>query len=178
MIRDNALAVSGLLNHKLGGPPVRPPQPEGLWTKVSGEKIEYLVTPGPERNRRGIYVIWKRSSPYPSMANFDATARLICTVSRSRSSTPLQALTLLNDPVFAESADALAHRIQRETSGLALADQVRLAFRLCLARGPKPAELEALKSLYEDQSAARSALTPWQAVAAALLNLDEMITKP
>src|SRR5205807_1092624 len=61
MVRDNALAVSGLLNPKVGGAPIRPPQPEGLWPKVSGEKLEYVVTPAPERNRRGIYVIWKRS---------------------------------------------------------------------------------------------------------------------
>jgi hypothetical protein len=178
MVRDNALAISGLLNHKLGGPPIRPPQPEGLWPKVSGEKLEYVATPTPERNRRGIYVVWKRSSPYPSMANFDATARLTCTVSRPRSNSPLQALTLLNDPVYVEAANALAQRIQREAAGRPLADQLRHAFRLCLAREPKPAELELLQTLHQKQSTERSTLAPWQAVATALLNLDEMITKP
>jgi hypothetical protein len=178
MIRDNALAVSGLLNRKLGGPPVHPPQPDGLWPKVGGETIKYTVSPPPERYRRGIYVVWKRASPNPSMANFDATARLTCTVQRSRSNTPLQALTLLNDPIFVEAADALAQRIQRETPRQPLADQLRYAIRLCFAREPRAGEVEALRPLYENQAAARSALTPWQAVASALMNLDEMITKP
>src|SRR5262249_5096710 len=132
-IRDNALAVAGLLNLKFGGPSIHPPQPEGLWIKVSGEKTGDSGTALPDRNRRGVYVVWKRSSPYPSMANFDATARLTCTVKRSRSNTPLQALTLLNDPVYVEAAHALARRIVREAPGNSVDDQLRYAFRLCLA---------------------------------------------
>ena len=117
MIRDNALAVAGLLHLKKGGPPIRPPQPEGLWIKVGGERYDYDVSPGAEKYRRGIYVVLKRAAPYPGLATFDATARLTCTVKRSRSNTPLQALTLLNDPVYVEAALALARRIVNETPG-------------------------------------------------------------
>ena len=92
--------------------------------------------PGTERYRRGVYVVWKRASPYPSFVNFDATARLACTVKRSRSNTPLQALTLLNDPVYVEAAFALAERMLRERPGEPIDEQLRYAFRLCLARVP------------------------------------------
>ena len=104
MVRDNALAAAGLLSRKLYGPPIRPYQPEGLWNKIGGERVEYVVSAGEDRHRRGLYVVWKRGAPYPSFVNFDATARLACTVKRSRSNTPLQALTLLNDPVYVEAA--------------------------------------------------------------------------
>src|SRR6185436_2536924 len=110
MIRDNALAISGLLSKKQFGPPVRPYQPDGLWVKVGGGRVEYEISPGDDKYRRGIYVVLKRGSPYPSFVNFDATARLACTAQRSRSNTPLQALTLLNDPVYVEAAQALASR--------------------------------------------------------------------
>src|SRR5581483_5168047 len=136
MIRDNALAAAGLLSRKQGGPPVRPYQPDGLWVKVGGERVEYLVSPGDERYRRGIYVVWKRASPYPSFMNFDANARLACTVKRSRSNTPLQALTLLNDPVDVEAAMALARRIVVEHTGPDVDARLRHAFRLCLVRDP------------------------------------------
>jgi len=85
MVRDNALAVAGLLSPRQGGPPVRPYQPDGLWTKVGGARVDYVVSPGADRYRRGIYVVWKRASPYPSFVNFAANARLACTVKRSRS---------------------------------------------------------------------------------------------
>ncbi len=114
MIRDNALAVAGLLSKKQFGPPVRPYQPDGLWVKVGGAKVDYEVSPGEDRYRRGIYVVLKRGSPYPSFVNFDASARLACTAKRSRSNTPLQALTLLNDPVYVEAAQALAVRVLNE----------------------------------------------------------------
>jgi hypothetical protein len=177
-IRDNALAIAGMLNSKMGGAPIRPPQPEGLWAKVSLEKQEYVATTGPERNRRGIYIIWKRSSPYPSLANFDATARLTCTLKRSRSNTPIQALTLLNDPVFVEAAQSLASRMVQESVSGAVADRIRFGFRLCTAREPKPAEIAILTRLYQSQSVSGSKDLAWQAVASALLNLDETITKP
>src|SRR5262249_3574321 len=141
MIRDNALAVSGLLSRKQGGPPIRPYQPEGLWTKVGGDRVDYVVSPGSDRYRRGIYVVWKRASPYPSFVNFDATARLVCTVKRSRSSTPLQALTLLNDPVYVEAAAALAQRLLSVPTGASDVERIRHAFQLCLARGPLDAEV-------------------------------------
>lgn len=177
-IRDNALVIAGTLNSKMGGVPIRPPQPEGLWAKVSLEKQDYVATTGPERNRRGIYVIWKRSSPYPSLANFDATARLTCIVKRSRSNTPMQALTLLNDPMFVEAAQSLASRIVQECSSTAVEERIRFAFRVCTAREPKPAEIAILARLYQTQCTSGSREAAWQAVATALLNLDETISKP
>jgi hypothetical protein len=200
MIRDNALAVAGLISLKQGGPPIRPYQPEGLWNnKVGGERIEYIVSPGEDRYRRGVYVVWKRTSLYPSFVNFDATARLACTVKRSRSNTPLQALTLLNDPVYVEAALAFAKRVLTERPDASSDDRLRHAFRLCLSREPRDGELRVLRQLLESQrerakadpKAAQALIgnfrTPdncavpefaaWYAVASALLNLDETITK-
>jgi len=178
-IRDNALAVAGLLSPTLGGPPVRPFQPAGLWdNKVGGDKVTYDLSAGEDAYRRGLYTVWKRGSPYPSFINFDATARTACTVRRSRSNTPLQALTLLNDPVYVEAARALAARVVREYPDAAVPVRLRHAFQLCLARPPSPVELAALERLHAQQSAAHpTSDTAWQAVASALLNLDEMITK-
>jgi hypothetical protein len=199
-IRDNALAVSGLLSLKQGGPPVRPYQPPGLWeSKVGGERVTYEVSGGEDAWRRGIYTVWKRSSPYPSFMNFDATVRAACTVRRSRSNTPLQALTLLNDPVYVEAARALAKRVLTERPDVSAKERIRYAFQLCLARQPEPLEVALLEKLLEgeraayhaDDSAAKTlagSVTPpagipvgdfaaWYAIAAALLNLDEMITK-
>lgn len=198
-IRDNALAAAGLLSRKQGGPPVRPYQPDGLWTKVGGAKVEYRTSPGEDAYRRGVYVVWKRASPYPSFVAFDATARLACTVKRSRSNTPLQALTLLNDPVYVEAALALAKRTLVEREGASPDDRLRHAFRLCLARQPSEAELKVLRRLLDTQRQAAAAnpeatktllgdfavpagcapadFAAWYAVAAALLNLDETITK-
>lgn len=198
-IRDNALSIAGLLSPAQFGPPIKPPQPEGLWTKVGGAKVEYVVSPGSERFRRGIYVVWKRGSPYPSFVNFDATARLACTVKRSRSNTPLQALTLLNDPVYVEAAAGLASRVLSQKADRPLDEQLGYAFRLCLAREPSKAELGVLRGLYSStrasserhpadakalatqfaQSATKTApstLAAWYTVASALLNLDETIT--
>jgi len=198
-IRDNALVASGLLSSKQFGPPVQPYQPDGLWTKIGGDRVEYIVSPGEDRYRRGVYTVWKRSTPYPSFVNFDATARLACTVQRSRTNTPLQALTLLNDPVYVEAALALAKRVVTDVPKGSLDERLTYAFRLCLARAPSAAELKVLRQLYEGQRAAsradpaatRELLTgytiprdiqadefaAWYAVAATLLNLDETITK-
>lgn len=175
-IRDNALAVSGLLSLKQFGPPIRPPQPAGLWTKVGGEKYEYEVSPGAEQHRRGIYVVLKRGSPYPSFISFDATARLACRVKRPSSNTPLQALTMLNDPVYVEAARALAARILRDQPDGEVDARLRHGFRLAVARPPRDAELSVLRKLYADEFA-NGADAAWFAVASALLNLDETITK-
>jgi hypothetical protein len=199
-IRDNALAASGLLSLKQGGPPVRPYQPPGLWeSKVGGDRVTYDVSEGDDAWRRGIYTVWKRSSPYPSFMNFDATVRAACTVRRSRSNTPLQALTLLNDPVYVDAARALAKRVLTERPDVSAQDRIRHAFQLCLAREPEPLEVALLENLLDAERAAYGAneaaakalagrVTPpagippgdfaaWYAVATALLNLDEMITK-
>lgn len=199
MIRDNALATAGLLSLKQSGPAIKPYQPPGLWKKVGGTAIEYVLSPGDDRYRRGIYVVWKRAEPYPSFVNFDATARLACTMKRSRSNTPLQALTLLNDPVYVEAAMALARRTLTDKIDADPDRRIRHAFQLCLARAATQTEVRLLRKLYENQREAGRAnpkaagelvsgfavppqLSPeefaaWYVVAAALLNLDEMITK-
>lgn len=194
-IRDQALFAAGLFSDKSFGPPVRPYQPDGLWTKVGGAVVNYEMSPGEDRYRRGLYVVWKRASPYPSFMNFDASSRLACTVKRSRSNTPLQALTLLNDPVYVEAAAALAQRIVMECPTDSLPDRLRYAFRLCVTRAPSERELIILEELYRDQYEASrigpiakspeplpigfdpTEFVAWQAIATTLLNLDETITK-
>lgn len=199
-IRDNALAISGLLDLQQFGPPIRPAQPDGLWAKVGGQQYDYVVSAGTEKYRRGIYVVLKRSAPYPSFVNFDASARLACTVRRSRTNTPLQALTLLNDPVYVEAARALARRVLKEKSETDVAGQIEFAFQLCTSRVPTQEEREMLHRLLDAQSLAfeqrvedanriagdaaaelkikSHELAAWYSMAAVLLNLHETITKP
>jgi hypothetical protein len=200
MIRDNALAIAGLLSLKQGGPAVRPYQPRGLWdNKVGGAYLTYEVSVGEDAYRRGIYTVMKRTVPYPSFTTFDTSARTACTIRRSRSNTPLQALTLLNDPVYVEAAKALARRLVTGQPEANKEDRIRYAFRLCLARSPKVEEIAPLVRLFDEEAAtyktdpeaAKSligdfAVPPgtdipgfvgWCAVASALLNLDEVITK-
>jgi mono/diheme cytochrome c family protein len=199
-IRDNALAVAGLLSLKQGGPPVRPYQSPGLWeSKVGGDRVTYDVSEGEDAWRRGIYTVWKRSSPYPSFVNFDATARTACTVRRSRSNTPLQALTLLNDPVYVDAARGFAKRVLTDSADASAAARLRHAFQLCLTREPTAREIAALDALLQQQlnrynadPAAAKAIAgrfaapagvsaaefaAWHAITTALLNLDETITK-
>ena len=110
-VRDQALAIAGLLSPKMYGPPVRPPQPASGLTAAFGSGIDWQTSMGDDKFRRGIYTSWRRSNPYPSMATFDAPNREVCTVRRTRTNTPLQALVTLNDPVYVEAAQALARRI-------------------------------------------------------------------
>jgi mono/diheme cytochrome c family protein len=207
MIRDNALAISGLLSRHKGGPPIRPYQPEGLWVKVGGERYDYVVSPEGERHRRGLYVVWKRAAPYPSFMNFDATNRMACRVSRSRTNTPLQALTLLNDPVYVEAAMGLAERMHqghkmldsRSESEDTIDTRIAYGFRLAVTRPPSATEAATLRNLYDQQlsaaleepanvatvwdkrplptNATRQEMSAWFAVATTLLNLDETITR-
>ena len=111
MVRDLALAASGLLSPKVGGPSVYPLQPEGIWN-VPYSQLKWETSEGEERWRRSLYTVLRRSSPYPSLVTFDAPSREQCTVRRVRTNTPLQALTTLNDPVFVEAARKLAGRMQ------------------------------------------------------------------
>jgi hypothetical protein len=199
VVRDIALAASGLLNPAIGGPSVHPPQPDGVTALAYGQ-APWPTSTGPDRYRRGLYTFLKRTSPYASFAVLDAPTSETACVRRERSDTPLQALTLLNDAVFVEAAQALARRLLAEgpsdTEG-----RVRFAFRLCLARPPRTEELEPLVAFYEDQlarfrageldaarvagtdaknpprSAGPNELAAWTTVARALLNLDETITK-
>src|SRR5262249_17901812 len=123
--------------------------------RIGGMRVEYVVSPAEDRHRRGIYVVWKRSVPYASFVTFDATARYACTVKRSRSNTPLQALTLLNDPVYVEAAMALAKRVVTEKPDAET--RIRHAFRLCLVREPKDFEVQTLQRLWAAQRDASAA---------------------
>ena len=192
MIRDAVLAVSGLLSPKMLGPSVFPLQPEGIWNQpFSSDK--WITSTGEDLYRRSLYTFWRRTSPYPSFMTFDATSREFCTVRRVRTNTPLQALTLLNDPAAFEAAQALAARM----AGLAGEPRARAAFgvKLVLSREAAPAELDRLLATYEQElkhyrsrpeaavlvAAGRpedpAELAAWTIVANVLLNLDEAVTK-
>ncbi|WP_165229520.1 DUF1553 domain-containing protein [Aquisphaera insulae] len=148
MIRDNALAASGLLVAKLGGPPVKPFQPDGLWKEKAN--IEYVRDVGEGSHRRSLYTYWKRTSPPPAMLTFDATGREVCAVKRLPTATPLQALVLLNDPQYVEAAKALAGRAVRE-AGPEHADRAAFVFRALTGRRADPRERAVLEALYREQ---------------------------
>jgi hypothetical protein len=155
MVRDQALAVAGLLVPVIGGPSVRPWMPDGVWDDTSryGDLRGYKPDTGPGRHRRSMYTIWKRTAAPPTMLLFDAPNRETCQVRRSRTNTPLQALALLNEPTFVEAAQALAARMLAE-GGDAVTDRLRHGFRLAIGRSPSPAELATLVAGFEaDQTA-------------------------
>jgi hypothetical protein len=203
-VRDNALAISGLLKNEVGGPSVRPYQPLGLWQEVGyggGFTAQvFTLGEGDELYRRSMYTFWKRTSPPPSMMLFDAPNRETCTVKRSRSNTPLQALTLLNDPQFVEASRFLAQRMMTET-GDTPEERLNHAFLLAVARPATEQELAVLGRLYKSELASfqqepsraekllavgkapanasldKSELAAWSTVASVILNMDETITK-
>jgi tetratricopeptide (TPR) repeat protein len=190
LIRDNALAIGGLLSRKIGGPSVFPYQPEGVWD-IPYNVDRWVMSEGEDRYRRGIYTFWRRSAPYPSFVAFDANSREVCTVNRPRTNTPLQALVLLNDPVYIEAAQGLAKRMLKASRG-SVEKGIEYGFRCCTARYPQPKELARLKQLYErmleryrsDPQATRKltgkddpAFAALTMVAHVMLNLDETITK-
>lgn len=207
LIRDQALAVSGLLSRKIGGPSVMPHQPDGIWSRpYSGEK--WMPSEGADRYRRGLYTYWRRTAPYPSFMSFDAPSREVCVARRPRTNTPLQALTILNDPVYIEAAQGLARRmlseaIAKDAKATALEtsdnDRAEFGFRLCLSRQPTVGEVARLVELFRAErgrfqkdamatkamlgSAAGAAnvdqpsLAAWTVVANVLLNLDEFLTR-
>ncbi len=199
MIRDNALSAAGLISLQRGGPPVHPYQPDGLWVKVGGQKYDYVVSPGDEKYRRGLYVVWKRGAPYPSFTNFDAGSRMACRVKRPQSNTPLQALTLMNDPVYVEAAMGLAKRALIESPHATDRDRIATLLRLALARTSAADETAVLLRLLDAQRSSAIAdpapakrlvgtftlpagtspqeFAAWYALAAAVLNLDETVTK-
>ncbi len=147
-IRDQALAVSGLLSDKMFGPSVYPYQPAGIWN-APYSSMQWELSEGEDRYRRGLYTYWRRSAPYPSMMAFDSPSRELCVSRRISTNTPLQALVTLNDPVFVEAAEALATRVLDE--GIEELDaQLIRAFKLALVRDPLPAELTALRDLYKE----------------------------
>jgi hypothetical protein len=199
VIRDQALHIGGLLSEKMYGPPVMPPQPQLGVSAAFGSSIDWTTSAGEDRHRRGLYTNWRRSNPYPSMAAFDAPNREVCTVRRTRTNTPLQALVTLNDTVYIEAAQGLSRRaIQHEGDA---ADRAVFAFRLCLARPPSQEERDALISLYEQAAQEYTAdhdaavematvplgpapddvdvvdLAAWTVVSNVLLNMDELFLK-
>jgi hypothetical protein len=200
MVRDSALQVSGLLVPRIGGPSVRPYQPDGYWENLNFPQRGYDASSGGDQYRRGLYTWWQRSYVHPSMLAFDAATREECAAERNRSNIPQQALVLLNDPSYVEAARSFAARILREGSG---DDTARLtwAWRQALARAPLDSELSALRRLLETQRTAfakdpeaaaqftRTGKAPapagldpvqwaaWTDVARALLNLHETITR-
>ena len=199
MIRDNALAVSGLLSRKLHGPSVMPFQPEGIWRSTYNAD-KWVTKPGEESHRRGLYTFIKRTSPYPAMIAFDAPSRELCTVRRIASNTPLQALVTLNDAVYIEAAQALARRMRSE-GGDTLDKQIAFGLKTALIREPADREVESLAKLYKRRFDAYKAnkaeaiafatvplgplpekanaedLAALTSVANVILNLDEFLTK-
>ncbi len=150
MIRDQALAVAGLLSPKMYGQPVRPPQPKFGISAAFGGGIDWKTSEGEDKYRRGIYTSWRRSNPYPSMATFDAPNRVVCVVRRDRTNTPLQALVTLNDPVYVEAAQSLARKMYQVSSKEKDSGSgIRHGFRICLSRSAKPEEMEGLEKLFK-----------------------------
>jgi hypothetical protein len=204
MLRDQALAVSGLMVDKLGGPGVKPPQPAGIWEAVgylTSNTRNFVADTGPEKvHRRSLYTFWKRTAPPPQMTSFDAPSREACRVRRERTNTPLQALLLLNEAQYVECARALAERALKE-GGTTTEARLAYLFRLATARKPDAAEVAELTAVYQDHLATYtrdveaakkliavgeskpdaklnpSELAAWTMVANLVLNLDEVINK-
>jgi hypothetical protein len=203
IVRDQALAVSGLLSAKMFGPPVRPPQPSSGLTAAFGSSLDWKTSEGEDSHRRAIYTEWRRTSPYPSMTTFDAPSREVCALRRPRSNTPLQALVTLNDPVFFEAAEALGNRMANAPGSTS--DKITFGFRLCLSRRPNSRELQRLTQFFEtargeyekksaDATQMQVAFKPgkgdkqtnmtapefaaWSALGNVLLNLDETLMRP
>ncbi|MBL8211795.1 MAG: DUF1553 domain-containing protein [Bryobacterales bacterium] len=199
MVRDQALFASGLLVDKVGGPSVKPYQPAGLWSELSGG-ADYERDKGESLYRRSLYTYWKRAAPPPSMMNFDAAGRETCIVRENRTNTPLQALNLMNDVTFVEASRKMAERMMKE-GGAAPAERIAHGFRLATSRMPRSRELDVLLSSYRnqldlfqteagaaekflqqgeskrDESLPAPELAAYATVASLILNLDETITK-
>ncbi len=204
-LRDQALSVSGLLVNKLGGPGVKPPQPDGLWKAVGyvgANTSIYKADEGSDKvHRRSIYTFWKRTSPPPEMTVFDSPTREECVISRERTNNPLQALLLLNDPQYFEAARHLAERVTSELPNVESKERAERMFYLATLRQPEPGESAVLLEVYEQQlsvfkadNAAASKLlrvgaipiaqtsdvpelAAWTVIGNIVLNLDEVITK-
>ncbi|MBO0799143.1 MAG: DUF1553 domain-containing protein, partial [Blastocatellia bacterium] len=204
LVRDNALAVGGLLQERIGGPSVLPYQPAGIWEELAfGDGFSaqaYVQSHGGDLYRRSMYTFWKRTAPPPSLTTFDAPDREKCVARRLLTNTPLQALVLLNDPTYVEAARALAQRTLRE-GGKDANNRLAYAFRLATSRQPTRPEVRLLRSLLDkqlleyrsgqeaakkllsvgetkpDEQINKQELAAWTIVMSAILNLDETITK-
>jgi uncharacterized protein DUF1553 len=200
MVRDNALAVSGLLVEKIGGPSVKPYQPAGYWDQMNFPKRTYESDHGDNEYRRGLYTFWCRTFAHTSMLAFDAPSREECTVERVNSNTPMQALALLNDPTYVEAARTLAERVVRH-GGAVPKDRINYAYMQVLDRKPTSEEFKLLDALYKKQidrytnhpdNAAKlisagekpvakdlntSEVAAWTSICRVVLNLHETITR-
>lgn len=202
MIRDQALKLSGLLNPEIGGPSVKPYQPDGIWEETTGggggSTARYIQSEGKDLYRKSLYTFWKRTVPPPSMMTFDAASRDLCTVKRQETNTPLQALVLLNDPQLIEAARAMASKALVENS---LQGQIEYIFQNATSRRPDTAEMDVLQKFYEDAlakiesgeiipeeylaigeyepevSVSQETLTALSLTAQTIFNLDETITR-
>ncbi|MEO6787072.1 MAG: DUF1553 domain-containing protein [Chthoniobacteraceae bacterium] len=199
VVRDQALAGSGLLSRKMYGPSVRPPRPNMGLNSAFGGGLDWTTSAGEDMHRRALYTEWRRTAPYPSMVTFDAPNREVCTLRRNRTNTPLQALVTMNDPVYIEAAQALARRMV--ASGSSAEEKARTGFRLTLIRPPSEKEVQRLVALHDtvlptyrqdEKKALEMATNPigpvpkdsdvadlaaWTTVANTLLNLDETVMK-
>ena len=201
LLRDNGLAICGLLSTTMYGPPIMPYQPDGIWRSVGRNQPKWKAAEDENRFRRGVYVVCKRTAPYPSFITFDAPDRGSCVVKRARTNTPLQALTLLNDPAYAEMALAFADRVLTESPAATDEARIRYAISLALARRHRSvrdraaasttcqpartlrAEPELIAARTEPHCATlepkttdRGELAAWFAVTNTILNLDETVT--
>jgi hypothetical protein len=199
-VRDNALAISGLLTPKIGGPSVKPYQPAGYWENLNFPTREWEADENENQWRRGLYTWWQRSYLHPSLAAFDAPSREDCTAERMRSNIPQQALALLNDPTYVEAARAFAARILHE-GGNDPVHRITWAWRQATARSPRENEIQTVRELldkhlatYQDDPKAAEELVKtgisaqpkdlnipelaaWTSVARAILNLHETVTR-
>ncbi len=196
LLRDSALAVSGLLEPSIGGPSVRPPQPPELTKLGYGDFVKWPESEGKDRYRRGLYIFFQRTVPYPQLMTFDGPDSNVACARRERSNTPLQALNLLNDPVFVEAAQALAVRLLRDQRA-SDSGRIEYAFRLCLGREPSPREKDRVATFLRQQKermqaepklaaalyagrieeAKPSELAAWISLSRSLLNVDEFVTR-
>jgi len=198
IIRDSALAASGLLNRSIGGPSVRPPQPAGISELTYANSAKWVESAGPEKYKRGLYIWFQRTSPYPMLTTFDSPDGNLCSVRRERSNTPLQALTMLNDFVFVEAAQALAKRVLTEANDEFNCVPIMHAVRLALGRDTTATEVQRLAKLLDEfHTLAKAApaasakllgkhvpkgvpaaeAAAWVALCRTILNLDEFITR-
>ena len=193
LIRDAVLKIAGLLSPKIGGPSVFPPQPANITTEGAYGRLNWKVSEGSDRYRRGLYTFSKRTTPYAMFSTFDAPSGEACVIRREVSNTPLQALTLLNDTVFTEAAQAIG-RMMANRPG-AVGERIDYLFRRCLTRSPAPDELAMLDEFYKKQKLRfdsgvldaeavagtgegnTTERAVWTALARVLFNLDEAITK-
>ncbi len=200
-VRDNALAISGLLSPNIGGPSVKPYQPAGYWAYLNFPIREWTNDKGENQYRRGLYTFWQRTFLHPSLKALDAPTREECTAVRTRSNTPLQSLVLLNDPTYVEAARVFAARLMKEAGGTA-EERIDWAFRQALSRPARPEEIKLLVGMFEkhyqqyvadhasakrllevgnapaSSSIAAADLAAWTSVARVIFNLHETITRP